>query len=123
VKNQPTPEPLPEKTPSREKGRPSTGSKITMAHQTTRPKFSLGRVVATQGATELLTRQEMEDALRRHASGDWGEVCVEDHEENEFSLSQGFRLFSVYRTKGGTKFYVITEADRSATTVLLPEEY
>jgi hypothetical protein len=123
VKNQPTPEPLPEKTIFEGGGEADNREEITMAHQTTRPKFSLGRVLATQGATELLTRQEMEDALRRHASGDWGDVCVEDREENEFSLAQGFRLFSVYSSKTGTKFYVITEADRSATTVLLPDEY
>ena len=89
----------------------------------TRPKFSLGHIVATPGALDLLTTNDIEEALRRHASGDWGEVDDEDRNENELSLAQGLRLFSVYRTGNDEKFWVITEADRSATTVLLPDEY
>ena len=61
--------------------------------------------------------------LARHLSGDWGEVCAEDAKENEFSLQHGFRLLSAYRLSDGTKIWIITEADRSATTFLLPEEY
>jgi len=62
-------------------------------------------------------------ALCRHATGNWGVLCEEDVRENELSLEKGFRLFSAYHAEDGTKFYVITEADRSVTTVLLPEDY
>ena len=62
-------------------------------------------------------------AFGRHLSGDWGEVCREDWIANELSLKEGTRLFSVYNAANGTRFWVITEADRSATTVLLPDEY
>lgn len=61
--------------------------------------------------------------LSRHAAGDWGNVCEEDRLENEFSLDKRLRVFSVYRTRCGDTLWVITEADRSATTLLLPEEY
>ncbi len=61
--------------------------------------------------------------LQRHAAGDWGEVDAHDKAENEYSLQQGFRLLSAYRLADGTKIWIITEADRSATTLLLPEEY
>lgn len=61
--------------------------------------------------------------LSRHARGDWGDVCKEDAGENELSLQEGFRLLSVYKDRNGVCFWIITEADRSATTVLLPEDY
>lgn len=61
--------------------------------------------------------------LMRHSKGDWGEVGKEDWQENEVALSEGLRLFSVFRSKNGKKFWIITEADRSVTTILLPEEY
>jgi len=61
--------------------------------------------------------------LVRHIAGDWGDVDEHDYRENELSLIQGFRLLSAYTLKTGTKIWIITEADRSATTVLLPEEY
>ncbi len=86
-------------------------------------KFKLGQVVATPGALEALTREEIANVLSRHASGDWGELCKEDKQENELALKEGFRIFSVYKSGRGKKFWVITEADRSVTTVLLPEEY
>ena len=86
-------------------------------------KFSLGLIVATQGALAAVASDEMQAALRRHHSGEWGDLCEDDHRENERGLREGFRLVSVYRTKDGVKFYVITEHDRSVTTVLLPEEY
>ena len=89
------------------------------------PKFMLGSVVATPGALVALT--EAQDAIRtylsRHASGDWGDVSSEDAAENELSLIAGFRLLSAYRIKDSTRIWIITEADRSATTILLPEEY
>lgn len=85
--------------------------------------FKLGQVVITASAREVLTNKDVLAALRRHASGDWGEVDEDDRKENELSLRRGFRLLSVYRSASGRKFWIITEADRSATTVLLPEDY
>lgn len=86
-------------------------------------KFPLGRLVATSNAQATLSHGDILNALERHSAGDWGEVCPEDGEENELSLREGFRLLSVYRSNDGVKFWVITEADRSSTTVLLPEDY
>lgn len=88
-------------------------------------KFSLGQQFITPGAAEALGKacQEAQEFVSRHQSGDWGEVCSEDAQENDFSLKEGFRLLSAYRTNLGEKLWVITEADRSATTVLLPSEY
>lgn len=88
-----------------------------------KPKFEVGRLVSTPGALDALTNDELLTALSRHVCGDWGDLCEEDRIENEVSLRMGFRLFSVYRSSAGVKFYIITEADRSVTTVLLPEEY
>jgi hypothetical protein len=87
--------------------------------------FALGHVVATPGALEALKKasQEPQHFLLRHARGDWGEVAAEDAAENRFSLATGLRLLSSYTTAAGDKLWIITEADRSATTVLLPEEY
>ena len=86
-------------------------------------RFPLGRVLATPGVLEVLTPIEIAQALSRHVSGDWGEVDAEDAKENELSLKQGFRLLSAYTSATGVRFWIITEADRSATTLLLPEEY
>lgn len=88
-------------------------------------RFPLGRTLITPGALEAITDAEQIPAafLARHLVGDWGEVCEEDAQENELSLREGFRILSAYRTKNGTRIWVITEADRSATTILLPEEY
>jgi hypothetical protein len=61
--------------------------------------------------------------IARHTSGDWGEPDAEDLKENQFSLENGFRLLSAYRLNDGTKFWIITEADRSSTCILLPSEY
>ena len=77
----------------------------------------------TPGATSALESSEVFNALRRHSSGDWGDVDEHDHKENELSVSHNMRIFSVYHTSIGQKFWIITEADRSYTTVLLPEEY
>ena len=79
--------------------------------------------MATPAALETLTFDDIMAALARHHRGDWGDVGREDHAENELSLQQGFRLFSVYHGANGTKFYIITENDRSITTVLLPSDY
>ena len=90
-----------------------------------RPKFNLGQIVATPGALRAFQAagQNPLQFLQRHASGDWGELCPEDKQENEFSLKHGSRILSAYRLSDGTKLWIITEADRSATTLLLPSEY
>ena len=88
-----------------------------------KPKFSLGRLVATPGVLELVTHEEIMHALNRHICGDWGDVDQEDRAENERSLLHALRLLSVYHSVNGTKFWIITEHDRSSTTVLLPSEY
>lgn len=85
--------------------------------------FPLGQVVITTNACDALHLEDVTAALRRHASGDWGELCAEDLQENRRSLESGGRLFSAYRDRGGVKFWIITECDRSVTTVLLPEDY
>jgi hypothetical protein len=84
----------------------------------------LGRVVATPGAMTLLS-QAGEDPfgyLARHATGDWGELCAFDRRQNEIALREGNRILSSYPVGGG-KVWIITEADRSVTTILLPEDY
>ena len=86
-------------------------------------KFPLGRTVITRNALERLTNEDVQAAFARHGVGDWGDVCPEDRQENEFSLREGYRLLSVYVSAAGEKLWVITEADRSATTVLMPEDY
>ena len=86
-------------------------------------KFPLGRTVTTPGTLAVIPNDELQAALRRHHSGDWGELDEHDRQENERALREGSRLFSVYRTEASVKFYIITEHDRSVTTVLLPEEY
>lgn len=89
----------------------------------TKREIPLGQVVATPNALGAIPPEDVLKAIARHAAGDWGECGPEDWQENELSLKEGFRLFSVYRDGNGVKFWVITEADRSATTVLLPEDY
>jgi hypothetical protein len=86
-------------------------------------RFPLGRLLSTPGVLEQVPLQDMLTALSRHIRGDWGELSEEDRAENDLSLSRGFRLLSAYRTKAGVPFWIITEADRSSTTVLLPDEY
>jgi hypothetical protein len=86
-------------------------------------RFSLGQVVATANAVATLDDASIRAALRRHAAADWGELDAHDLAANEAALRDGDRLLSVYRDERGTRFYVITEWDRSVTTVLLPEDY
>lgn len=88
-----------------------------------RTRFSLGQTVITCAAFERLPTEEVLAALQRHQSGDWGELDDNDRQENERSLTEGGRLLSRYRTKDQIIFWIITEADRSVTTVLLPEDY
>ena len=82
----------------------------------------LGQVVITRNALDTLRADAVQAALRRHVAGDWGDVCDEDRGLNDEALKNGSRILSVYRDEE-TKFWIITEADRSATTVLLPEDY
>jgi hypothetical protein len=88
-------------------------------------RFQLGQLAITRGSLEAFTRAG-DDPLRflaRHAVGDWGEIDEEDRRENERSLAAGCRILSAYRLTDGTRIWIITEADRSATTILLPGEY
>ena len=88
-------------------------------------KFSLGKIVATPGALAALEEAGETPAslLDRHAAGDWGDLCREDHAENELSLKEGFRLLSAYTLSTGERIWVITENDRSVTTLLRPVDY
>ena len=90
-----------------------------------RPLFALGQTLATPGALETLAKADQEPLglLFRHVTGDWGDLPEEDIEENRLSVEKGFRVFSSYKLETGAKVWVITEWDRSATTILLPEEY
>jgi hypothetical protein len=93
--------------------------------KTLTPLFDLGQVVATPGALQALQEaaQTPLGLITRHVSGDWGEICPEDAAQNALSLVHGYRLMSVYSLANGTKLWIITEADRSSTCLLLPEEY
>jgi hypothetical protein len=89
----------------------------------TTPKFLLGQTVITANANAVLPELDVIVALQRHQSGDWGDVDNHDRQINEDDLRSGGRLFSVYHTTGGTKFWIITEWDHSVTTVLMPKDY
>ena len=97
----------------------------TTNKQSTITRFALGQTFITPGAEEALqiAGQTATEFLRRHMSGDWGDLSDEHVKENEFSLKEGLRLLSAYQTGKGQKLWIITEADRSATTILLPSEY
>ena len=90
-----------------------------------RPAFELGQIVATPGALAALKKagQQPGEFLTRHINRDWGDLDEEDRKENEYSLEHGFRLLSAHKTNAGDRLWIITEADRSVTTLLLPEEY
>ena len=89
------------------------------------PRFLLGQICATPGAIEAMQEagQAPLELLQRHQRGDWGQVCPEDSQANEQALQDGSRILSVYSLSTGTVVWIITEADRSVTTILLPEEY
>ena len=89
-----------------------------------RAPLPLGRVVATPRALRVLIEAggPTSELLARHATGDWGELCLFDRRQNEIALREGYRVFSSYETSAG-RVWIITEADRSSTTILLPEEY
>jgi len=100
----------------------------TESNTNQRPNFSrfpLGETYITPGAEEalMLAGQTGIEFLRLHMSGDFGELADDDAQENELSLQEGLRVLSAYRTAKGHKLWIITEADRSTTTILLPDEY
>ena len=86
-------------------------------------KLQLGQIVATPNALNHLTQDDIRSGIIRHQAGDWGDLDADDRKENDLSLEKGFRLLSVYHASNGVKFWIITEADKSSTTVLLPEDY
>ncbi len=90
-----------------------------------RCRFEPGQIVATPGALDALSdaRLSPHSLLRRHVSGDWGELSAEDQRANEQALRHGYRLLSSYRLPNGTTVWCITEADRSSTCLLTPDEY
>jgi hypothetical protein len=98
---------------------------MTQQPEEQQQKFPLGQVVITQGANAAFAAtEEIPIAfVRRHARGDWGDLDEHDQNENEFALQHGLRLLSRYSLSDGTVIWIITEADRSVTTILLPEEY
>ncbi len=87
--------------------------------------FPLGETVMTIGAKETLaeSNQLPNEFLAKHQNGDWGDVCENDWRENDLSVKEGFGILSAYKTIKGDKIWIITEADRSSTTILLPNEY
>jgi hypothetical protein len=91
--------------------------------QIARQLFPLGQIVTTAAALASLEKaaQEPTEFLWRHASGDWGDLCAEDRQENQFSLERGFQVFSSYRTRAGDELWIITDNHVSITTILLPQ--
>jgi hypothetical protein len=89
-----------------------------------RAKFAVGQIVATPGALETMKAHNIDglELLRRHVTGDWGDLDDVDKQENELSIKNGFRILSAYG-KGERKLWIITESDRSVTTILRPDEY
>jgi hypothetical protein len=87
------------------------------------PSFPLGNVVITPNALEQLSPADVQLGLQRHQAGDWGDLGEEDWMENDKALRTGLRLLSSYRSGGGVTFWIITESDRSATTLLMPDDY
>ncbi len=98
---------------------------MTTPATTTSTGFALGSIYLTPGAIDALARanQSAQEFLERHQRGDFGELDEHDRRENEFSINHGFRILSAYRTAKDVRLWIITEADRSSTTLLLPEEY
>lgn len=86
-------------------------------------ELELGRLLITPTAQDVIDPADVFEAIQRHATGDWGELCDDDRQENEMSVQNGFRVLSAYSDRNGSRFWIITEADRSTTTVLLPNDY
>jgi hypothetical protein len=93
--------------------------------QTTEQLFPLGKLVMTPGALECMVKYAVDPVqlIKRHARGDWGDLDEEDKKENDFSVTRDLRILSAYKVGNDEKLWVITEADRSSTTILLPDEY
>jgi len=89
----------------------------------TRQLFPTEKLVATPAVLDAVPRPELLAAFQRHMRGDWGEVCATDRRANDQAVRNSERLLSVYRSEAGVKFWIITEANRSATTILLPKDY
>ena len=108
-------------TPEPEAGLPTPASSPPPAA----PRFPLGRCVATPAALDALRGQNLSpwDLLNRHRRGDWGDVCAADAQVNEQALHLGHRLLSIYTLPDGQRLYLLTEADRSVSTLLLPGEH
>ncbi len=85
--------------------------------------FPQGRLLITPAAQAVLTQDDLLTALNRHSRGDWGNVDADDRKENDLSVEKGFRILSAYKTAKGETFWIITEAGRQSTTVLLPSDY
>jgi len=104
---------------------PTTAYLRALAQQP--PRFRLGRTMQTRGIVALDLGEEVCDLLMRHERGDWGDLDAEDRQTNEAAIrpnpEECSRILSAYQTAGGVKVWIITEHDRSVTTVLLPEEY
>jgi len=98
---------------------------MAISNESTRPLFSLGRLVATPAALAAIARsgESARVFFGRHAAGDWGDVCADDKQLNDDAVAAGERILSSYLSKKGEIIWSITEADRSATTLLLPEDY
>lgn len=86
-------------------------------------RFPFGELVATPNALSSISNDEILRALGRHSQGDWGDLGRDDWATNDRALEHGGRLFSAYNSAHGTRFWIVTEHDRSVTTVLLPEDY
>ena len=86
-------------------------------------KFELGQTLITPAALDQIPDDEIQSAIGRHSNGDWGNLHEEDAAENNWSVENRARILSSYKSNAGTEFWIITEADRSATTVLLPSDY
>lgn len=99
---------------------PDCGHRCATVHQR---RFNSGVIVVTRAAEAKLSPVDVIRSLSRHLSGDWGELCDEDWQENEIALVEGNRLFSSYVVAENVKLWIITECDRSVTTLLLPSDY
>lgn len=102
---------------------PLKNNPVVILAPTAEFRFPLGRIVVTPAALTEVGQDDIATALNRHVRGDWGVICEEDAGENEAAIEKGFRLLSIYETRSGKRFWIITEADRSVTTILLPGEY
>lgn len=94
-----------------------------MKERTKPVELPLGQVVATRGALAVIDLATIKNRLDRHSKGDWGDVPRRDTRANETAIVHGYRVISSYQSGAGVRFWIITEADRSQTTVLLPDEY